>query len=253
MPPFERHVFVCGNRREDGHPRGCCDPAAAEALHKAFKQAVAERGLQRRVRANRSGCLDQCEHGPTVVVYPDAVWYGGVTETMSPTSSIGTWSAAPRSHGCGWPTRASTPPPVRTSRAGCRPPESPDDGRVPDLRQPDRAADADGARGRPRRRQRDLHLDPRRQAAAGAAGARPPRRAAWRRWSCGSCCCSRWPGSSASPSRCSRWWAGRLGPRSHPARRRPVPARARRRSRFTRSWRASRASARPGWRRPSAP
>jgi (2Fe-2S) ferredoxin len=81
MPPFERHLFVCGNRREDGHPRGCCDPSGAEALHKAFKQALAERGLQRRMRANRSGCLDQCEHGPTVVVYPDAVWYGGVTSS----------------------------------------------------------------------------------------------------------------------------------------------------------------------------
>jgi (2Fe-2S) ferredoxin len=79
MAPFERHVFVCGNQRPDGHPRGCCDAAGGEALHKAMKAALAERGLQRRVRANRAGCLDQCEHGPTVVVYPDAVWYGGVT------------------------------------------------------------------------------------------------------------------------------------------------------------------------------
>jgi (2Fe-2S) ferredoxin len=79
MAPFERHVFVCGNQRPDGHPRGCCDPTGAEALHKRFKTAIADRGLQRRVRANRSGCLDQCEHGPTVVVYPEAIWYGGVT------------------------------------------------------------------------------------------------------------------------------------------------------------------------------
>lgn len=79
MAPFERHVFVCGNQRPDGHPRGCCDPLGGEALHKAMKSALADRGLQRRVRANRAGCLDQCEHGPTVVVYPDAVWYGGVT------------------------------------------------------------------------------------------------------------------------------------------------------------------------------
>ncbi|MDP1569752.1 MAG: (2Fe-2S) ferredoxin domain-containing protein [Vicinamibacterales bacterium] len=79
MAPFERHVFVCGNQREPGHPRGCCDPAAGDGLQKAFKKALAERGLQRRVRANRAGCLDQCEHGPTVVVYPEAVWYGGVT------------------------------------------------------------------------------------------------------------------------------------------------------------------------------
>ena len=44
-----------------------------------FKQRLAMRGLKKRVRANTSGCLDQCEHGPTVVVYPDAVWYGRVT------------------------------------------------------------------------------------------------------------------------------------------------------------------------------
>ena len=30
------------------------------------------------MRANKAGCIDQCEHGPNVVVYPEAVWYGGV-------------------------------------------------------------------------------------------------------------------------------------------------------------------------------
>ena len=78
MPPFDKHLFICGNRREAGHPRGCCDPSGSEALHKAFKKALAERGIKR-VRANKSGCLDQCEKGPTVVVYPETVWYGGVT------------------------------------------------------------------------------------------------------------------------------------------------------------------------------
>jgi (2Fe-2S) ferredoxin len=80
MPPFERHIFICCNQREAGHPRGSCNPNADDWLHTAFKKALAERGLSRRVRANKAGCLDQCEHGPTVVVYPDAVWYGGVTE-----------------------------------------------------------------------------------------------------------------------------------------------------------------------------
>lgn len=79
MAAFERHVFVCGNQRASDHPRGCCNPDGGEALHKQFKQSIADHGLSRRVRANRSGCLDQCEHGPTVVVYPDAVWYGPVT------------------------------------------------------------------------------------------------------------------------------------------------------------------------------
>jgi (2Fe-2S) ferredoxin len=80
MAPFERHLFICCNVREPEHPRGCCNPDASDRLQKAFKKALAERNLNRRVRANKAGCLDQCEHGATVVVYPDGVWYGFVTE-----------------------------------------------------------------------------------------------------------------------------------------------------------------------------
>jgi (2Fe-2S) ferredoxin len=80
MPKFEKHIFVCGNQRPAGHPRGCCDPLSEARLQKLFKQKLAERGLKGRVRANQSGCLDQCEHGPNIVIYPDAIWYGHVTE-----------------------------------------------------------------------------------------------------------------------------------------------------------------------------
>src|ERR1022692_5306202 len=79
MPKFEKHIFVCGNQRPAGHPRGSCDPLAEAKLQKLFKQKLAERGLKGKVRANQAGCLDPCEHGPNVVVYPDAIWYGGVT------------------------------------------------------------------------------------------------------------------------------------------------------------------------------
>ncbi len=48
-------------------------------MQKRFKKRLAALGLKGKVRANQAGCLDQCEHGPDVVVYPDAVWYGGVT------------------------------------------------------------------------------------------------------------------------------------------------------------------------------
>jgi (2Fe-2S) ferredoxin len=78
MPKFEKHIFVCGNQRPEGHPRGCCDAAASKELQVLFKQKLAEHGLKGTVRANQAGCLDQCEHGPTIVVYPAAVWYGGV-------------------------------------------------------------------------------------------------------------------------------------------------------------------------------
>jgi len=81
MPKFEHHIFVCGNQRPEGHPRGCCDPSAEARLQKLFKQKLAARGLKGRIRANQSGCLDQCEHGPNIVIYPDAVWYGNVSES----------------------------------------------------------------------------------------------------------------------------------------------------------------------------
>ena len=79
MPRFERHIFVCENVRPDGHPRGCCAAKGSPQVRARFKQLIHEHGLEGRVRANMAGCLDQCEHGITVVVYPEGVWYGGVT------------------------------------------------------------------------------------------------------------------------------------------------------------------------------
>jgi len=79
MPKFEKHIFVCMNTREAGHPRGCCDPSGQGELQRLFKSKLAQQGISNsQVRANKCGCLDQCELGPTVVVYPEAVWYGRV-------------------------------------------------------------------------------------------------------------------------------------------------------------------------------
>jgi (2Fe-2S) ferredoxin len=77
VPKFDKHIFICTNQREEGHPRGCCDPTGQGELQRLFKTKLAQRGIKS-VRANKSGCLDQCELGPTVVVYPEAVWYGSV-------------------------------------------------------------------------------------------------------------------------------------------------------------------------------
>jgi (2Fe-2S) ferredoxin len=72
-------VFVCENRREPGDPKGCCAAKGAEAVRSRLKELVFEAGLRGRVRINSAGCLDQCAHGVTIVVYPEAVWYGHVT------------------------------------------------------------------------------------------------------------------------------------------------------------------------------
>jgi (2Fe-2S) ferredoxin len=72
------HVFVCMNERPPGHPRGCCKEKNAEALLQALKTEVSKAGIPSEVRAQKAGCLDTCEFGPSVVVYPDNVWYGHV-------------------------------------------------------------------------------------------------------------------------------------------------------------------------------
>lgn len=79
MAKFQRHVFVCVNEREPGNPRGDCASKGGHAVAEAFKKKLFERGFKRVVRPNKALCLDQCARGCAVVVYPDQVWYGGVT------------------------------------------------------------------------------------------------------------------------------------------------------------------------------
>jgi (2Fe-2S) ferredoxin len=78
MPLFEHHLFICTNERGESASRPSCLPQGSKKLKSAFKGAIKDVGLKHKVRANESGCLDQCEHGPVVVVYPEAVWYGHV-------------------------------------------------------------------------------------------------------------------------------------------------------------------------------
>jgi len=75
---FRHHVFVCENRRPADDPRGCCAAKGSEAIRAALKAEIARRGLKKEVRANAAGCLDACAYGPSIVVYPEGVWYGGV-------------------------------------------------------------------------------------------------------------------------------------------------------------------------------
>lgn len=80
MSYYERHVFFCLNRRDDG--RECCASRDAERLQAHAKDRVKALGLAGpgKVRVNKAGCLDRCALGPVAVVYPEAVWYTYVDE-----------------------------------------------------------------------------------------------------------------------------------------------------------------------------
>lgn len=73
-PYYRLHVFCCTNVRDPADPRGCCDARGGTALRNYMKAKAKKLGIAG-VRINAAGCLDRCEHGPAMVVYPDGVWY----------------------------------------------------------------------------------------------------------------------------------------------------------------------------------
>lgn len=78
MSRYKKHIFICTNERPVGHPKGCCKEKGSEEILNTLKKELAVNGLKDEVRANKSGCFDACEFGVSIVVYPDAIWYGGV-------------------------------------------------------------------------------------------------------------------------------------------------------------------------------
>jgi (2Fe-2S) ferredoxin len=76
---YTAHVFCCTNRRPAGHPRGCCAERDGEALRDHMKSKAKDLGLKN-VRINNAGCLDRCELGPCMVIYPEGVWYSVPTK-----------------------------------------------------------------------------------------------------------------------------------------------------------------------------
>jgi (2Fe-2S) ferredoxin len=78
-PYYVAHVFCCTNRRPAGHPRGSCADKGSEGLRDYMKDRAKALGLKN-VRINSAGCLDRCELGPSVVIYPEGVWYSAPTE-----------------------------------------------------------------------------------------------------------------------------------------------------------------------------
>jgi (2Fe-2S) ferredoxin len=80
MPLRKQYLFVCTNRRADGHPKGSCAEKGSEALVSRLKEALIRRGIQKDVvRACASSCLDLCETGISVLHEPPHVAYGRVT------------------------------------------------------------------------------------------------------------------------------------------------------------------------------
>jgi (2Fe-2S) ferredoxin len=72
---YAHHVFFCCNQRRNAE--ACCADHGAQDLRDYAKSKVKSLNIagKGKVRINQAGCLDRCEEGPVMVVYPEEVWY----------------------------------------------------------------------------------------------------------------------------------------------------------------------------------
>lgn len=74
------HVFICTSCRINGQQKGYCYSKGSVDLVQRFMEEIEDRDLSGDVVVNNTGCFGICDKGPIVVVYPEGVWYGNVTE-----------------------------------------------------------------------------------------------------------------------------------------------------------------------------
>ncbi|MBZ5495348.1 MAG: methyltransferase domain-containing protein [Acidobacteriia bacterium] len=77
MEPFLYHVFICDQVKPEGAP--ACTARGAGAVIETLRREIAAQGMIDEVQLTTCGSLGLCEHGPNLVVYPDGIWYGGVS------------------------------------------------------------------------------------------------------------------------------------------------------------------------------
>lgn len=73
-PGYDRHVFICGHKRDSESQRGSCSAKNSLEVMRTLKLMTKNAGLNK-VRVQKSGCLDFCENGISCVIYPEASWY----------------------------------------------------------------------------------------------------------------------------------------------------------------------------------
>ena len=83
MSYYAKHVFFCCNQRDANADRPSCNAKGASKIRDYAKARIKQLGLagEGRIRINQAGCLDRCEEGPCVVVYPEGVWYTYVDQS----------------------------------------------------------------------------------------------------------------------------------------------------------------------------
>ena len=81
--PYGCHIFVCTNDRQ-GKRKSCAD-GNSMSVRQALKAEIKARGWTAKVRVSHCGCMGLCQKGPNVIVYPQKLWFSGVSEAETGT------------------------------------------------------------------------------------------------------------------------------------------------------------------------
>ena len=73
---YDKHIFICANQKAEG--KKCCGEAFGLDAVQHLRNKIKEANLPVSIRVQKAGCLDVCQQGPALVVYPEGVFYGGL-------------------------------------------------------------------------------------------------------------------------------------------------------------------------------
>jgi len=79
MEKPKHHILVCASFRAAGEAKGVCHRKDSTSLIGYLQSELADRDMND-VVVSMTGCLNLCERGPMMIVYPEAQWYGEVDE-----------------------------------------------------------------------------------------------------------------------------------------------------------------------------
>ncbi|MCP4292599.1 MAG: (2Fe-2S) ferredoxin domain-containing protein [bacterium] len=82
--PFQKSIFVCTQKRPDGHPKPCCADRGGMALRQELRDMAQEKGKEMEIRVFTSGCIGACDHGPVAIEYPNGEYVLGITKEDLP-------------------------------------------------------------------------------------------------------------------------------------------------------------------------
>jgi NADP-reducing hydrogenase subunit HndC len=72
MEFYRSHILVCAGTN--------CVLNGSQVVERTFIQELEKRGLDKEIKIVETGCFGLCDHGPTVVIYPEGVLYCRVKE-----------------------------------------------------------------------------------------------------------------------------------------------------------------------------